>query len=139
MAATLRSYFARCLHDSHQPVHTAKSCLKELRSYDPRLFLAKKPFASHSVGEDHDSLILLLRPCGSPSNAAPEWQAGSKRWRNFDLLAACPLEGLVMQLLETGLSEALYPLLPPSVETIKCQVNIKSGKPICPVGENQTR
>ena len=69
MAATLRSYFARCLYDSHQPAHTAKSCLKELRSYDPRLFLAKSPFASHSVGKGHDSLILLLRPCCSPSNA----------------------------------------------------------------------
>ena len=27
-------------------------------------------------------------------NAAPEWQAGSFRWRSTELKAACPLEGL---------------------------------------------
>jgi hypothetical protein len=28
-------------------------------------------------------------------NAAPEWQAGSLEWRSRELMAACPLEGLV--------------------------------------------
>jgi len=32
------------------------------------------------------------------SNAAPEWQAGSLRWRSGELLVACPLEGLVRPL-----------------------------------------
>jgi hypothetical protein len=30
-----------------------------------------------------------------PSNAAPEWQAGNLGWRCSELMAACPLEGLV--------------------------------------------
>ena len=30
-----------------------------------------------------------------PSNAAPEWQAGSMGWRRRELVVACPLEGLV--------------------------------------------
>ena len=33
-----------------------------------------------------------------PANAAPEWQAGSLRWRSRELVAACPLEGLVRRL-----------------------------------------
>jgi hypothetical protein len=31
---------------------------------------------------------------GAP-NAAPEWQAGSLRWRSGELVVACPLEGPV--------------------------------------------
>jgi hypothetical protein len=30
-----------------------------------------------------------------PSNAAPEWQALSMRWRSREIVVACPLEGLV--------------------------------------------
>jgi hypothetical protein len=30
-----------------------------------------------------------------PSNAAPEWQAHTLRWRSRELAVACPLEGLV--------------------------------------------
>jgi hypothetical protein len=33
--------------------------------------------------------------CHSEANAAPEWQAGSLRWRSRELSVACPLEGLV--------------------------------------------
>ena len=33
------------------------------------------------------------------ANAAPEWQAGSLRRRSNGLVVACPLEGLVGQLL----------------------------------------
>ena len=29
------------------------------------------------------------------SNAAPEWQAGSLRWRSREMTVVCPLEGLV--------------------------------------------
>jgi hypothetical protein len=44
-----------------------------------------------------------------PSNAAPEWQAGSLRWRSGELLVACPLEGLVRRPSPIdGLREKLY-------------------------------
>ena len=32
---------------------------------------------------------------GSQANAALEWQARSWGWRSWELVAACPLEGLV--------------------------------------------
>jgi hypothetical protein len=42
------------------------------------------------------SLLLIVDMAAlPPSNAAPEWQAGSLRWRSSELRAACPLEGLV--------------------------------------------
>jgi len=69
MAATQSSYFARCLHISHQPARTAKSCFKELRTYEPRLFLAGNASANQSVGEGHEFRILSLRPYYTPSNA----------------------------------------------------------------------
>jgi hypothetical protein len=31
-------------------------------------------------------------------NAAPEWQARSMRWCSGELVVACPIEGLVMQM-----------------------------------------
>ena len=39
----------------------------------------------------------MLASC-SPSNAAPEWQAGRLRRRSRKLVATCPLEGLVRML-----------------------------------------
>jgi hypothetical protein len=32
------------------------------------------------------------------TNAAPEWQARSPRWRSREMMVACPLEGLVLRL-----------------------------------------
>jgi len=42
-------------------------------------------------------LFIDCNPCRvyMPPNAAPEWQAGSLRWRSRLHLGACPLEGLV--------------------------------------------
>jgi hypothetical protein len=35
------------------------------------------------------------RSWASRANAAPEWQAGSLRWRSRKQMEACPFEGLV--------------------------------------------
>ena len=69
MAATLCSYFARYLHISHQPARTAKSCLKELRSYVSQLFLAGNASVNHLLGEGHAFRMLSLRPYCRPSSA----------------------------------------------------------------------
>jgi hypothetical protein len=39
--------------------------------------------------------MAVVTVSSDPSNAAPEWQAGSIGWRSRELVVACPLEGLV--------------------------------------------
>jgi hypothetical protein len=46
----------------------------------------------HYLGNDSG---MRINPLLSASNAALEWQAGRLGWRSWDLMVACPLEGLV--------------------------------------------
>ena len=121
MAATQSFYLARCLHISHQPARTAKSCLKELRTYEPRLFLAGNASANQSVGEGHEFRILSLRPYYTPSNAAPEWQAMCVGRRNRELVVACPLEGLVRRVT----AQQVHPSLLVSTIVLKQTFNFR--------------
>jgi hypothetical protein len=46
---------------------------------------------------DLRALTLGFRPTGTSPNAAPEWQAGIVR-SGIEMVAACPLQGLVMRM-----------------------------------------
>lgn len=42
---------------------------------------------------DYQPATVVAEGLGDAMNGAPEWQAGSQRWRSSELEVACPLEG----------------------------------------------